>query len=140
MGFAMPYLHNYRLFISHAWDYSERYERAVKFLNAASNFTWTNYSVPESDPFPRMSRAQLQEEVRGQMRPVQCVVIVSGMYINHSDWIQFEMDFAKSMNKPILGIRRWGEQRTPQSVLDCADEMVSWNSSSIVDAIRRLVP
>lgn len=136
----MPYLHTYRLFISHAWDYSERYLRAVKFLNDANHFTWTNYSVPKSDRFPQMSRARLTEEVKDQIRPVQCVIIVSGMYINHSDWIQFEMDFAKSLKKPILGIRRWGEERTPQSVLDCADEMVGWNSASIVDAIRRLVP
>lgn len=136
----MPYLHDYRLFISHAWSYSERYERAVKFLNEANNFSWINYSVPESDAFPRMSNAELTEAMRRQIRPTQCVVIVSGMYINHSNWIQFEMDFAKSLGKPILGIRRWGEQRTPQSVVDCADEMVSWNSASIVDAIRRLVP
>lgn len=135
----MPSLHNYRLFISHAWSYSERYKRAIQFLNDAKNFSWTNYSVPMDDAFPRMTNAQLTEAMRRQIRPVQCVVIVSGMYVNHSDWIQFEMDFAKSLEKPILGIRRWGEQRTPQSVVDCADEMVAWNSASIVAAIRRLV-
>lgn len=136
----MPYLHNHKLFISHAWKYSERYQRAVKFLNDASNFSWTNFSVPEDDAFPRMSSEELTEAMRRQIRPVQCVVIVSGMYVNHSDWIQFEMNFAKSLGKPILGIKRWGEQRTPQSVVDAADEMVAWNSSSIVAAIRRLVP
>ena len=55
----MPYLHNHRLFISHAWKYSDRYKRAVEFLNAASNFSWTNYSIPEDDAFPRMSSAEL---------------------------------------------------------------------------------
>lgn len=136
----MPYLHNHRLFISHAWDYSERYTRAVKFLNEAANFMWTNYSVPKSDGFTDMNSAQLTQAMRSQIRPVQCVVIVSGMYINHSDWIQFEMDFAKSLNKPILGIKRWGEQRTPEKVVQAADELVNWNSASIVAAIRRLVP
>ena len=136
----MPYLHNHRLFISHAWSYSERYKRAISFLNAASNFSWSNFSVPEDAAFPRMSKADLAEAMRRQIRPVQCVVIVSGMYVNHSDWIQFEMDFAQTLGKPILGIRRWGEQRTPQSVINCADEMVAWNSASIVAAIRRLVP
>jgi hypothetical protein len=96
--------------------------------------------VPEDDAFPRMSRAQLEEAIRRQIRPVQCVVIVSGMYVNHSDWIQFEMDYAKSLGKPMLGIRRWGEQRTPVAVEQCANEMVAWNSASIVTAIRRLVP
>ncbi|MCH4024758.1 MAG: TIR domain-containing protein [Acetobacter fabarum] len=136
----MPYLHNYKLFISHAWKYSERYQRAVSFLDNASNFLWSNFSVPEDDAFPRMSSAELTEAMRRQIRPVQCVVIVSGMYVNHSQWIQFEMDFAKSLGKPILGLKRWGEQRTPQSVVDIADEVVAWNSNSIVAAIRRLVP
>ena len=68
------------------------------------------------------------------------MVIVSGMYINHSDWIQLEINFAKSISKPILGIKRWGEQRSPLAVVAAADEMVSWNSASIVAAIRRLVP
>ncbi|MDB5690330.1 MAG: nuclease, partial [Sphingomonas bacterium] len=42
----MPALHNYRLFISHAWRYSEGYNRAVRFLNEANNFMLSNYSVP----------------------------------------------------------------------------------------------
>lgn len=136
----MPYLHNYRLFISHAWKYGERYKRAVRFLNEAPNFSWTNYSVPEDDSFTGMNATELTEAMRKQIRPVQCVIIVSGMYVNHSEWIQFEMDFAKSLGKPILGIRRWGEERTPQSVVNCANEMVNWNSNSIVSAIRRITP
>lgn len=136
----MPTLHNYRLFISHAWSYSERYKRAVQFLDDASNFSWTNYSVPRDDGFPGMNSAELTEQMRKQIRPVQCVVIISGMYVNHSEWIQFEMDYAKSLGKPIVGIRRWGEERTPQSVVDCADVMVNWNSASIVNAIRQVTP
>ena len=139
-GENLPYLHDHKLFISHAWKYSDRYNRAVEFLDGASNFKWSNYSVPESAGFVGLNAAELTEQMRKQIRPVQCVVIVSGMYVNHSAWIQFEMDFAKELGKPILGIRRWGVQRTPQSVVDCADEMVAWDSASIVAAIRRLVP
>ncbi|MEI4473533.1 TIR domain-containing protein [Frigidibacter sp. MR17.24] len=136
----MPYLHDHKLFISHAWKYSDRYNRAVRFLNDASNFKWSNYSVPESKAFVGMTSEELGEQMKRQIRPAQCVVIVSGMYVNHSAWVQYEMDFAKQIGKPILGIKRWGEQRTPQSVVNCADEMVAWNSASIVAAIRRLVP
>lgn len=136
----MPYLHDHKLFISHAWRYSDRYKRAVNFLNDAPNFKWSNYSVPEDKAFSGMSSEELCEQMKRQIRPVQCVIIVSGMYVNHSGWIQYEMDFAKTIGKPILGIKRWGEQRAPQSVINCADEMVAWNSTSIVSAIRRLVP
>ncbi|MGB3378677.1 MAG: TIR domain-containing protein [Allopontixanthobacter sediminis] len=136
----MPYLHDHKLFISHAWKYSVRYERAKKFLNDANNFKWSNYSVPEAKAFEGMTSEQLGEQMKRQIRPVQCVIIVSGMYVNHSSWIQYEIDFAKLIGKPILGIRRWGEERSPAKVVEAANEMVSWNSAAIVDAIRRLVP
>ena len=136
----MPYLHNYRLFISHAWSYSERYQRAINFINAAPNFSWTNFSVPIDRKFEQMSRPALEEELRQQIRPVQCVVVLAGMYAAHSDWIQFEIDFAKSLNKPILGIIPWGAERTPLSVQLAANKMVGWNAASIVSGIREITP
>jgi hypothetical protein len=66
------------------------------------------------------------------------VVIVSGMYINHSDWIQFEIDYAKSIGKPILVITPWSGERTPISVQLVADKTVAWNTSSIVQGIREI--
>jgi hypothetical protein len=136
----MPHLHNYRLFISHAWRDSVRYNRAVTFLNDAPNFSWSNYSVPESQAFERMSIADLKEELRGQIRPVQCGVILAGMYIAHSDWIQFEIDLANSLGKPILGIVPWGAERTPMAVRSVAKKMANWNSASIVTGIRDITP
>ncbi|MEH6502153.1 TIR domain-containing protein [Halopseudomonas aestusnigri] len=136
----MPYLHNYRLFISHAWRYSERYQRAITFINAAPNFSWTNYSVPEDKKFEKMSRQALEEELRQQIRPVQCVVVLAGMYAAHSDWIQFEIDYAQSLKKPILGGVPWGAERTPLIVQLAANKMVGWNAASIVSGIREITP
>lgn len=134
----MPSLFSYRLFISHAWKYSDRYRRVINFLDAANNFSYINYSVPEDRAFDTMAANQLKEELRQQIRPAQVVVIVGGMYIAHSDWIQFEIDYAKSLGKPILGIRPWGAQVMPRAVSEAADEIVNWSTSSIVAAIRRL--
>lgn len=136
----MPYLHNYRLFISHAWRYSDGYERAIRFLNDANHFEWTNYSVPESKAFAGLSSEQLGEQMKSQIRPVQCVVVLAGMYVNHSGWIQYEIDFAKLLGKPILGIVPWGQERTPIAVQQAATKMVNWNSASIVAGIREITP
>lgn len=48
------------------------------------------------------------------------------------------MDIAATWRKPLLGVRPWGAQRTPSAVSDVVDEMVAWNTTSIVAAIRRL--
>lgn len=136
----MPYLHNYRLFISHAWRYSEGYQRAVQFLDGANYFQWTNYSVPESKAFAGLSSLQLGEQMKAQIRPVQCVIILAGMYVSHSGWIQYEIDVAKALGKPILGIIPWGAERTPTAVSSSAWKMVNWNATSIVAGIREITP
>lgn len=136
----MPYLHTYRLFISHAWRYSDGYARINEFMRAAPNFTYTNYSVPEDKAFVGLNSYQLGEQLKNQIRPVQCVIILGGMYVAHSGWIQYEIDFAKEKGKPILGVIPWGAQRMPTAVTQAATEVVSWNTNSIVSAIRRMVP
>lgn len=112
----------------------------LPFINAAPNFSWSNFSVPETKAFGLMGRSRLEEQLREQIRPSQCVVILGGMYVSHSDWIQFEIDYARTLNKPILGVVPWGAQRTPLALSAVANEMVNWNSSSIVSAIRRITP
>lgn len=135
----MPKLKTYDLFISHMWrntDNSEYY-RLVTFLSAANNFTWRNYSVPEHDPLGMKTDQQLQEALEQQIRPVNCFIIIAGMYVNNREWIQKELDIAKLYKKPIVGVIPWGQQRTPVEVQNAAKEMVSWNTDSIVAAVRK---
>ena len=132
----MPQLHRYRIFISHAWRYHEGYDRLISFIDQAPNFIYANYSVPVAKRFDEMSKSELQEELRQQIRPVETVIILGGIYVSYSEWIQFEIDFAKSLMKPIIGIRPWGAQRMPQAVSDAANIIVGWNTQSIVNAIR----
>ena len=83
-----------------------------------------------------MSTSKLRDELRGQIRPVQSVLILGGLYVSYSEWIQFEIDFAKELQKPIIGVQPWGAQRMPTAVTQAANTIVGWNTSSIVSAIR----
>lgn len=132
----MPALKTYDLFISHAWTYNAEYDRLVKMLNAAPNFKWRNYSVTKQDPLDVNNDARLTAALKRQIRPVNCVLILAGMYVNHRKWIKKEITIAQNLNKPIVGIKPWGQQRTPTEVQDAADVMVGWNTASIVKAIR----
>lgn len=132
-GRVMPYLRTYNLFISHAWDYNDDYYRLVQFLNAAPNLKWKNLSVPEHDP---LKTDRLEYELRGQMRDAHAFLILSGMYVAHSEWIGFEIDFARRIGRPIIGIRPWGSERIPAAVEDAATAIVGWNTDAIVRAIR----
>ncbi len=127
-----------RLFISHSWSYSEPYNSMVNLLNNRLFFTWVNYSVPETKAFGHMAKYKMKEELREQIRPVNCVIIIGGMWANYSDWIQFELEFAKSINKPILGVRPRGAIQMPAAITLEADKIVNWNSDSIVAGIREI--
>ena len=132
----MPPLKTYDVFISHAWNYHEDYHRMVKFLNDALYFKWRNYSVPEHDPVDANSDRKLKEALKRQVRPVNVVLILSGMYAAHSRWIDFEIEFSLEISKPMIGIRPWGQQRIPKVVSDSVDTMVGWQTNSIISAIR----
>lgn len=51
--------------------------------------------------------------------------------------MQYEIDTAVRMRKPIIAVKPWGSQVMPTSVASVATEIVGWNTSSIIDAIRR---
>ena len=71
------------------------------------------------------------------MRPANIVVILAGMYAAYSEWIEFEIDFATEIGKPMIGIKSWGQERIPRIVQDSVLEMVGGQTRSIVAAIRK---
>ena len=127
----------YNLFISHSWTYSDQYNRLVSLLNAAPGFDYRNYSVPKDDPIHNAPyQYQLKEAIRRQMQPASCVIILAGVYSTYSKWINIEIELAKSMNKKIIAVEPWGAARTSTVVKAAADEIVGWNTLSVIRAIR----
>ncbi len=137
----MPRLKTYDLFLSHAWRYNSDYYKLESLLKNTPNFYFRNYSVPTHnpliDPNIHVGKRTLTNELDQQVRPVNCVLILSGMYAAHSEWIEKEIMLAKKYNKPIIGVKPWGQQRIPLIVQNAAHEIVGWNSISITSAIRR---
>ena len=135
----MPLLKTYDLFLSHVWRSSQNseYYRLVALLNGASSFYWRNYSVPEHDPLGRQSDAQLRRALDRQISPVNCFIVIAGMYVNHRKWIQEELNIAVQYGKPVVAISPFGQQRIPAAVQTAANVVVGWRTESIVSAVRR---
>lgn len=137
----MPALKMYDLFISHVWKYNSDYHNLEKLLRNASLFSWRNYSVPEHDPVIDPSSVVGKKILTGmldnQIRPVNCFLLLGGMYATYSEWIEKEIAIAKKYGKPIIGIYPFGQQNMPRIIREASAEIVGWRTSSIVDAIRR---
>lgn len=129
------------LFISHSWTYSDAYQRLIDLLNSDPNFEYRDYSVPKDDPIHNArNTAELKEAIRRQMAPATCVLILAGVYSTYSKWINFEIELAQKgfyTPKKIIAIEPWGAEKTSFTVKAAADEIVAWQASSIISAIRR---
>ncbi|TNF50504.1 MAG: nuclease [Bacteroidetes bacterium] len=138
----MPVLKTYDLFLSHAWGHNIHYYKLEEMLRQTPYFKWRNYSVPIHDPLINpnhpVGKSRLLGMLENQVRPVNCVLIIGGMYATYSEWIMKEIEIAQYYKKPIVGIYPWGQQRMPLVVQNAAHEIVGWNSQSIVGAIRRI--
>lgn len=137
----MPVLKTYDLFLSHAWRYNFDYYNLERLLKQAPLFQWRNYSVPKHDPLidPKtpLGKAKLEGLLNNQVKPVNCVLVLGGMYAAHSEWIKKEIEIAKSYKKPIIGVYPWGQQNMPLVIQNAAIELVGWQTSTIVTAIRK---
>ncbi|MGD0489056.1 MAG: TIR domain-containing protein [Syntrophorhabdales bacterium] len=137
----MPELKTRRIFICHSWAYDEHYWTLAQWFNEEPNFSWKNCSVPSDDALPDKTSKGLSEGMTRQISPAQVVIILAGMYAARSDWIDYEIDEAIRMNKAIVGVRPWGQERTPIKIQNAAEsngKMVGWNRDSIIQAIRDL--
>ncbi|MCL2510591.1 MAG: TIR domain-containing protein [Bacteroidales bacterium] len=128
----------YRLFISHSWNYSDKYERLIEMLDE-QGLNYYNHSVPKNDPIhTNGTQRQLREAINAQIRGTSCVLILAGVYSTYSKWINEEIDIAKSYGKSIIAIEPWGAEKTSTVVKNNADKIVKWQGKSIVNAIIEL--
>ena len=132
----MPYLKNYRLLISHSWSYPNHYETIKGWLDDSSYFEWSNHSISADNPFDSTTDKELKEKITRQISGCSAVIVVAGMYANYSKWIDYEIEEALRLNKPIIGLKPWGSEKTPSKISNNATVLVGWNSASVVEAVR----
>ena len=127
----------YNIFISHACSYGEDYDHLVDLLDNAPNFLYKNYSAPEDKPLVSsnsyVSEIKLKKEIDNKIRYAQCVLIIGGMYAKRA-WMKYELESARSMNKPIIVVAPRGQERIPAELR--IYPIVYWNTNSIINAIK----
>ena len=62
-------------------------------------------------------------------------LILAGVYATYSKWINIENELAKEMGKKIIAVVPRGAESISKAVNDNANEIVKWNTDSIVKAV-----
>ncbi len=130
----------YKLFISHCWDYREQYYTVVDWIND-TDIKWKNMSIPVHNPKDASSDSELKTKIDNNIRNSSIFIVISGMYVPQENrpWIKFEINTAIKYGKKILAIKPWGNERIPEIIRENADLIVNWNSSSVIKGIKGLL-
>ena len=139
----MPYLRQYNIFISHAWAYDDHYDRLERMLLSAPNLKIANYSAPQDKPLAPpenglISGLELRNRITEKLKHAHVFILISGMWVKYRKWVQYEIEEARRMEKPIICVRPYASLRVPSDLEEYADCIVGWNTQSIVEAIREL--
>lgn len=126
----------HRVFISHSWRYEDHFNQVKELLDDAYGFEYFDHSVSSDEPIDARLPNHLRKKIRDQMRSTSVILVLAGMYVAHSDWIQEEIELAEEMGKPIIGVIPEENDRVPKVVQEHATELVEANGTAILDAIE----
>lgn len=133
----------YKLFISHSWNYEKEYERLRDLLNEAEHFTYKSFSPSKNNSFTLYSnnpKNDLKNRIKYEMDKTSVVLILADLHYNNSESIDMEIEVASILGKPIIAIIPRGSQKASLKVLRIASEVVHWDEKSIIEAIKKIYP
>ena len=124
-----------RLFVTHTWEENEDFSRLFEYLESSRNFHYKSTTLAQAAR-PLGNEAQ-REELRRQIAPAEVVIVLPISYKREPDLVLFQLNFAKSANRPIIAMELFGSSEPlPKAILDLADSVCTWNERSLVDALR----
>lgn len=124
-----------RVFVAHAFAADIDYLRVFEYLESSHNFYYRNCSDPDRKP---ADKEAAREELRRQITLSEIVIVPAATYKQHYDTIDFVLNCAKGLDKPVVVVQPFGVKEKIAVQLEAlGDEIVEWNERDIADAIRR---
>ena len=123
----MEGLITHKLFISHNGEGNEEYLNFFHRLLEAPDFEWKDYGIPGENK---------TEQLEEQIKPVQLVIILSGLYNRYPQLILKQIEISRKMNKPLISIRPYGMEEVPKQLEPLVQDIIGWNRVCIVETIE----
>lgn len=125
------------VFASHAFEESTDYLRVFEFLESVDKFYYINVSKPENIPETGGLQA-IKDELIEQIKTSEAVFVLSSVYEQRQDLVQFIMDVAEVNRKSMIAIRPFGGvAETPVEMVERCQEHIEWNNRAMADALLR---
>ena len=126
-----------RVFVTHTFAESDDYLRVFEFLESVDRFFYFNVAKPENIPSEGGLEA-IKDELIQQIKASEALVVISDVYANKPDLVNYMMDVAEANGIGMIAIRPFGGVgETHPDVVSRVQEHVEWNDRELVDAIKR---
>ncbi len=128
---------NYKIFISHSWNYPDDITRLHRLLEERGYFNVEFQEATQNEPINSTNAPYIQSVLKNRILSSDIVLGIAGVYASYSEWIAWELETANANSIPIVGVIPWGQERISRTVTQYSKADVRWNTESIVEAIRR---
>lgn len=126
----------YSVFVSHSWDHSDDLINLHNLLNKREYFYHDSQEVTKDNPINSKNAIYIKRRLRELIRNSNILLALAGIYASHSEWMSWEIETAKELGIPIVGIIPRGQERISKVVSNNSIEDIHWNTESIIQAIR----
>lgn len=127
----------YTIFISHSWAYIDDLYNLKRLLENRGYFNVQFEEATPDVPINSDNAYYIRQRLKQKISNSDVVLGIAGIYASYSEWMAWELDKALELGKPIIGVVPRGAEKVSTVVSSRANEVVRWNSDSIVEAIRR---
>tara|TARA_R110001583_G_scaffold107040_2_gene255577 strand:+ start:2058 stop:2462 length:405 start_codon:yes stop_codon:yes gene_type:complete len=126
----------YKIFISHSWQYSDTLEALRNLIDARGYFSATYEESTRDKPINSDDESYVKRRLSQKIGNSDVILALAGVYASHSSWMQWELDKAIELGIPIIGVIPRGQDRISKIVSSRSVVDIKWNTESIVSEIR----
>ena len=128
--------HYYNLYISHSWKKNHELIRLRSLLENRPYFPVDFLEASPDQPINSQNEKYIRQRLALKISKADVLLVLAGVYATISDWITFEMQVARSLGIPIIGVIPWGQSNISSTVRSFAVDIVGWNTESVIKSTR----
>ena len=126
----------YKLFISHYFKENDEYKRLIELLDDNISIQYSCSSIPVSYKYRSLSKMQLEDQLRIQIKSSHCFLALDGVYLASPEWVEYELKVAGKLGIPIIGIKQMKSKDISPIISGYAKIIIGWNIDALVAAIK----
>ena len=131
----------YNVFISHNWNNSEHIHKITEQMDRISDldpqFEYVNQGEFGKTSFESFSEEDLRITYREQIENSDIVLLLTDLYDEAKEWMDYAIECARELDVPVLAIRSFNNKEVPPELSENANEVVFYYTEEVMKVIKK---